>query len=659
MWARRLGCPPLWPSRFKVLIMSCLLCGGIFTFFNYLRNADVDYLDLAHPKAPGLVRCGLTQPLCRNKENPLACILYEHEALFGAVDLDSALPTTCSAMPETRTCVDLSLPLTAIQGDLGKLHIVNRMLHPLQSWAWLYLWLMILLWISMIVHDLSLLDDKCRMKILTMRSAKQEMPLLWDFISKLFCVATRRSLRSKSEYLWLILQPVWFVCQIGIFLMLVYPLSLFAAIFWWCPMGCVRVSRLLVFESAILSLIWSANFVVAIFMSPMIAGVDDYAVFWNSPEQAQGCVCYCEYPLTQSVIMSTFFFGLVACFFSGSIAFRSLKGLRRPNWGNLFSILYTVPIEAFPIQWVQPDGEPIRWRKAGEAVQSEPAFDPFCLMDEQPESGRTTVHFSPVSQSPEQVELWCRSKDPSADVEIGCCGFPLRKAFGSSKHRPLDEADEADDTEEYEAAVDRPKFLDIAPEVIGAPDVDPPLSSSTRSSCDYSQSASLDKDMRGVISPNASSSSSGRRNEDHLACPCGNVFAMDDNFCRKCGQRKPQQSIEERQRSRMQLRLVQLPNSPKIQRQSSYTQPDLDEVVLQSSRAQVEVEEQPPELEDGTIGTFAELEASSLSAEDDDKAAEASSAEERDLQKGQLTPCFQVQGDWSILRLAGFALRRP
>ena len=38
----------------------------------------------------------------------------------------------------------------------------------------------------------------------------------------------------------------------------------------------------------------------------------------------------------------------------------------------------------------------MRWRTEGEAVQSEPAFDPFCLMDEQPESAWTRAIIAPV-----------------------------------------------------------------------------------------------------------------------------------------------------------------------------------------------------------------------------------------------------------------------
>lgn len=444
MWARRLGCPPLWPSRVKVLIMSYLLVGCVFTFFDFLRNADADYLELNAPRAPGLVTCGLTQPLCRDKDDPLGCILREHEPIFGGVDLQSAMPGHCSAPPKEEECIKVSHPLTGIQGELGKLHTVHRMLHPLRAWAWLYLWLMILLCSSIIIHDLALLQGRCRPKILSIRSAKQEMPLLWSCISSLQCVGPMHEIRRRSCFVWVAIQPVWFVFQVAIFLTIVYPLSLFAGIFWWCPLGAVRVSRVMVFQSGALSLFWSLIFVLASLLSPALAGSDMYALFWHAKSQQHGCVCYCEYPLRGGVESRLIFFGIIVCAWSASISFRALKGLRRPNWGNLFSILYTVPIEAFPVEWERPDeagGGPIDFRKPGEAVQSEPAFDPFCLMDEQPESGRTRVQLFPVLQSQKQQAVWSRCRDPTSDSAIGCCGFPMTMQTAST------EVDVTDDLE--------------------------------------------------------------------------------------------------------------------------------------------------------------------------------------------------------------------
>merc|ERR1711879_487201 len=47
----------------------------------------------------------------------------------------------------------------------------------------------------------------------------------------------------------------------------------------------------------------------------------------------------------------------------------------------------------------EPGSKPIRWRHEGEPVQSEPAFDPFCLMDEQPESAWTFPLIVPMNMA--------------------------------------------------------------------------------------------------------------------------------------------------------------------------------------------------------------------------------------------------------------------
>jgi hypothetical protein len=73
-------------------------------------------------------------------------------------------------------------------------------------------------------------------------------------------------------------------------------------------------------------------------------------------------------------------------------------------------------------------GGPIRFRTDGEPVQGEPAFDPFCLMDEQPESALQSVRLVPCDMSFEQRQRWYPEMSDQEEVqaEIGCCGFPLR-----------------------------------------------------------------------------------------------------------------------------------------------------------------------------------------------------------------------------------------
>eukprot|EP00405_Crypthecodinium_cohnii_P034353 CAMPEP_0206529064 /NCGR_PEP_ID=MMETSP0325_2-20121206/2371_1 /ASSEMBLY_ACC=CAM_ASM_000347 /TAXON_ID=2866 /ORGANISM="Crypthecodinium cohnii, Strain Seligo" /LENGTH=577 /DNA_ID=CAMNT_0054024893 /DNA_START=109 /DNA_END=1842 /DNA_ORIENTATION=+ len=435
MWARRIGCPPLWPSRIKVLIMSWLLV-CMYTFFDFLRNADVGYVDLHYSQA-GEVACGVAQDRCVAEANPLNCILKYNEPVFSGVQLDGAFSGgRCPSLPEEpQSCQQAALPIVSIQTDLDRIHTINRWFNPIKAWAWLFLCLMAILATAIAVHDLALLEARCRPKILSLRSMKQETPRLWRAIWLLHCGPPMRLLKRKSCVLWALLLPVWAFTQVGIFLTLVYPISLFAGVFWWCPLGAIRLSRVMVFQTGILVFFWSLIFVLVNALSPVLSSVDVYAVFWNAPSFGTGCICYCEYPLRAGIVRNLMFFGTVVTAWAGSLTFRAVKGLRRPNWANLFSILYTVPIEAFPVEWERPaeaGGGPI-FLRTDKTVQSEPGFDPFCLMDEQPESGRSTVRFAPVPQTDLQVFRWSKSRDPTTDARIGCCGFPHKQLAKTSE----------------------------------------------------------------------------------------------------------------------------------------------------------------------------------------------------------------------------------
>ena len=63
------------------------------------------------------------------------------------------------------------------------------------------------------------------------------------------------------------------------------------------------------------------------------------------------------------------------------MAFRCVKGLRRSQWANLITVLFSVPINVYPVTWgcLDVDSE----HSENEETQGEMAFDPFVLMDEQ------------------------------------------------------------------------------------------------------------------------------------------------------------------------------------------------------------------------------------------------------------------------------------
>merc|ERR1719291_347023 len=88
-----------------------------------------------------------------------------------------------------------------------------------------------------------------------------------------------------------------------------------------------------------------------------------------------------------------------------------------------------MPIEVFPVSWDRPEekgGGPIQRRCPEEPVQGEPAFDPFALMDEQPESWRTTIQLKPTLLPRAEAfrEDWNVHAKNDGDRHIMCCGFP-------------------------------------------------------------------------------------------------------------------------------------------------------------------------------------------------------------------------------------------
>lgn len=401
-----------------------ILVTFIYGFVAMLNNADVEYLDVYSPLTQH-VTCRMPGEDCTGKENVLPCLIQKHE-LFGVMRLETALPFDCPTQ-SSETCSNASLPLTVVQRDLGRLHTVRGWVNPLKAWAWLFAALFFCLWISIGVHDLTLLHEDRRSGILTLQSARQEMPHWWACISCLQCLGPMRFLQEECWRLWLVLLPVWTIYRAAAFPTMTYPVSLLFSLF--APL---RMSRIMVAFAGILGLIWSAVFTVV----TLASAPGMYAVFWNAQRLPKHCVCFCEFPLRAAVSNRLVMLGLVVCIGSFSIAFRALKGLRRANWGNLFSVLYTVPVEAFPVVWERPreaGGGPICFRSPGEAVQSEPAFDPFCLMDEQPESGSTGVVLRPVPQTQVRVERWSETEEADM-VDIGCCGFP--QAARRGKVRP-------------------------------------------------------------------------------------------------------------------------------------------------------------------------------------------------------------------------------
>jgi len=305
-------------------------------------------------------------------------------------------------------------------------------------WSILFLILTSLLSLSIVIHDLALLEETLRPSILSIPNMKYATPCLWEWLSCLQCRRRFTHLQRKNRC-WGTIIPVWTMFHMLAFMVVLYPVAF--TVYMLAP---VRMSRIMVFLSAILCILWSIIFVIETAMD-----TQPYAVLWGTTDAMSGnsCICICEFYLSRSVILRVVVLGTGVCWNSFNLTLRALKGLRRAQWANMFSVLYAVPIEAFPVVWERPAGSgPIRHRAEGEAIQSEPAFDPFCLMDEQPESAWTRALITPEAQTEHQHLLW----EPFAgalDTEIGCCGFPRPVVWDQAAQDGLDDSTKHSDGE--------------------------------------------------------------------------------------------------------------------------------------------------------------------------------------------------------------------
>mmetsp|Transcript_15672 Transcript_15672/g.36739 ORF Transcript_15672/g.36739 Transcript_15672/m.36739 type:complete len:549 (+) Transcript_15672:163-1809(+) len=446
MWARRLGVPHLWPSRVKVFFLGLLTSVFIFSVFQYLHSANVEYLDLERPGETQIV-CKLPRPECRREQDPVRCTAQlSGWAFWEGLNVSNDPCPTLPAQLEDQTCTNPSIPLDAITGDLGTLHTVNTGVNPFQLWALLFLILTSLLALSILIHDLALLEESLRPQILSIPQMRYATPCFWDCMRCFQCRRCLRTLWKKHRGVWMAIIPFYLIFQMVSFMALIYPLAF--VVFLITP---VRMSRIMVFLSGILCMLWSIVFVLT---TTMWDTDDMYSVLWSPVAPARPsdselimsqCICLCQFPLSRSVMLRIAALGIGVCWHSFNLTFRALKGLRRAQWANMFSVLHSVPIEAFPVSW---DNTPLRWRKEGEAVQSEPAFDPFCLMDEQPDSAWLRVTLRPTQQTAQQQLMW-EPFTGTLDTEIGCCGFPERPLVSqtdlTNDGRPYEKEDLEDD----------------------------------------------------------------------------------------------------------------------------------------------------------------------------------------------------------------------
>lgn len=447
MWARRCGAPPKWPSRVKVVIMSIGTLGIGVAVWYHLRGDDVSYMDLHNPRSDR-VMCLKWWPL--RSENPADYVdkdQWQEWEQYRFSESAFIASQTCAVPHLSETsCIDVHVPMTSIGRKLGRpLGVGDTLSNDVfDVYAGLFFVFGGLVWLQVLAHDLSLLFASTKNYVLDLAGIREEFPCIHKVFqmmgSSRHLIRCRR-FNSRSGRLLgigiaIFMGPLAAIWSCIVFLLLCVPLV--SLVFLWYP---ARMSRFGAFLAGLVcgiyGLVLAIHNVVSLCMPETRA---NYAVTW--PSAGSDCICGCVYPLNSKIVGQFAIIGAITVVKSLFLAFRCLKGLRRRNWANLLSVTFPVPVTAYAVEWVTPEGKPIKYRETKgpmKPVQGELAFDPFAMMDEQPDSADTTLHLRPVKTNRIIFNKHGKKRPlrvlegPNARAQeyadqgqeyIGCCGFP-------------------------------------------------------------------------------------------------------------------------------------------------------------------------------------------------------------------------------------------
>jgi len=425
--------------------------------FKFLTQADVGYLDVTTP-FDNQVLCISNWPLRYEGSSWIEQdawkawseifwdqkrFVKEHRCI---VPGESDIPGGCAKVrfPALDLANNLGLPI----GE--KISASGDVITAGATW---FLYLGICLWFTTTVHDLALTSIHNHNSILDVIGIRRFFPVLTMFTVWMLGFKPFKMMLQSGKALkilaWIML-PIFIVWGIVAFSFVWWPLV--AIVYLLHP---ISLSRVAVFTNAILFVLYGLALTIGgitFIAKPELR--PSYAVTWATDVLRDGepCSCGCVYHISAGASISFTLIGASVVWKAFIIGFRCLKGLRRSNWANLLTVMFPVPLNIYPVEWRQPDGHPIQHRTEEDPVQGELAFDPFALMDEQPESAGTILVLRPEIIKEEAVRVSQEVSGPVARratekeqlvVKIGCCGFPYRDHEELESEEPREEEQDA------------------------------------------------------------------------------------------------------------------------------------------------------------------------------------------------------------------------
>lgn len=432
------------------MLIQSFVTGAVgFAVFQYMSGADIGYLDVAQPKQENVL-CLADWPLRHNLQDWASSRLWEEWAEYRTNMTQYVERNKCPWLNRTTFCSDVNIPLSGMGKNLGiplgTFYFWGN--DAVEVYGYLFLWLTVCMWFMVTVHDLALLTLRNRNFVLDLQGIRRRFPCwqkLWILVGfrcwkRLF---RGRGLLIRGEYylqgigrmISIVFAPVFVAWGLVVFHFVIIPI---VTLFFMCfP---IRLSRILIFLSSLATGVLGVMLTVhSIVFLADVGQRQTYAVTWNirQPVTNATCACGCIYPLNFGRCLTLLLIGVIVAYKAFVLAFRCLKGLRRSNWANLMSVLFPVPLTVYEVMWTQPDGKPIQHRQEGDPVQGEIAFDPFALMDEQPDSGRTTLTLVPTPINPENEPVLWSADDVSLYLqELGlgeyCDAFAKNEIDGAT-----------------------------------------------------------------------------------------------------------------------------------------------------------------------------------------------------------------------------------